>query len=79
MALNDISLEIGPGITGLIGPNGAGKTTLLKLLTGQSKPSLGKVQFVVATPGWPRPRRMSASARTATRRGMNCPVANWLR
>ena len=30
MALNDISLEIGPGITGLIGPNGAGKTTFLK-------------------------------------------------
>jgi len=28
MALNDMSLEIGPGITGLIGPNGAGKTTL---------------------------------------------------
>ena len=45
MALNDISLEIGPGITGLIGPNGAGKTTLLKLLTGQSKPNLGGVQI----------------------------------
>ena len=45
MALNDMSLEIGPGITGLIGPNGAGKTTLLKLLTGQAKPSLGKIQI----------------------------------
>jgi ABC-2 type transport system ATP-binding protein len=45
MALNDISLEIGPGITGLIGPNGAGKTTLLKLLTGQSKPTLGEVRI----------------------------------
>ena len=45
MALNDISLEIRPGITGLIGPNGAGKTTLIKLLTGQSKPSLGGVQI----------------------------------
>ena len=45
MALNGISLEIRPGITGLIGPNGAGKTTLLKMLTGQSKPSLGEVRI----------------------------------
>ncbi|MBC8244288.1 MAG: ABC transporter ATP-binding protein [Verrucomicrobia bacterium] len=44
MALNGISLEIGPGITGLVGPNGAGKTTLLKLLTGQSQASLGEIQ-----------------------------------
>ena len=35
MALNGVSLDIGPGITGLVGPNGAGKTTLLRLLTGQ--------------------------------------------
>ncbi|MEE2948199.1 MAG: ABC transporter ATP-binding protein [Verrucomicrobiota bacterium] len=45
IALNGISLEIGSGITGLVGPNGAGKTTLLKLLTGQSKPSLGEVRI----------------------------------
>ncbi len=45
MALNGISLEIGPGITGLVGPNGAGKTTLLKLLTGQSKPGLGEIRI----------------------------------
>jgi len=44
MALNGISLEIGPGVTGLVGPNGAGKTTLLRLLTGQSKPGLGEVR-----------------------------------
>ena len=43
MALNGVSLEIGPGITGLVGPNGAGKTTLLRLLTGQIKPSLGGI------------------------------------
>ena len=43
MALNGVSLDIGPGITGLVGPNGAGKTTLLRLLTGQIKPSLGGI------------------------------------
>ena len=45
MALNGISLEINPGITGLVGPNGAGKTTLLRLLTGQSKPSIGEIRI----------------------------------
>ncbi len=33
-ALDDVSLSIGPGITGLLGPNGAGKTTLIKVLLG---------------------------------------------
>jgi len=43
LGLSDVSLEIGPGITGLLGPNGAGKSTLMKLLTGQLKPSIGRV------------------------------------
>ncbi len=33
-ALDNISLDIGPGVTGLIGVNGSGKTTLLKLILG---------------------------------------------
>ena len=33
-ALDDISLEIKPGITGLLGPNGSGKSTLIKSLLG---------------------------------------------
>ena len=33
-ALDNVSLEIGPGVTGLLGPNGAGKTTLIKVLLG---------------------------------------------
>lgn len=36
-ALDDISLEIHPGITGLLGPNGAGKSTLIKLILGLVK------------------------------------------
>ena len=27
--LDDVSLEVTPGITGLVGPNGAGKSTLV--------------------------------------------------
>jgi len=44
IAVNDVTLRLEPGITGLVGPNGAGKSTLLKLLTGQLRPSLGQVQ-----------------------------------
>ena len=44
MALNDVTLRLEPGITGLVGPNGAGKSTLIRLLTGQLRPALGRVQ-----------------------------------
>ena len=33
-ALDDVSLEIKTGITGLLGPNGSGKSTLIKSLLG---------------------------------------------
>ena len=34
VAVNDITMTIGPGVTGLLGPNGAGKSTLLHLIAG---------------------------------------------
>src|SRR5207245_8237024 len=43
IGLNQVTLELRGGITGLVGPNGSGKSTLLKLATGQIKPSLGRV------------------------------------
>ena len=43
VAVNDVSLEVYPGITGLLGPNGAGKTTLLHMIAGLAKTSVGKV------------------------------------
>ncbi|MDZ4688585.1 MAG: ABC transporter ATP-binding protein [Planctomycetaceae bacterium] len=49
IGVNDVSLELQPGITGLLGPNGAGKTTLIKLLTGQLRPTIGKVLVRGAT------------------------------
>ena len=43
VAVNDVSLLIGPGVTGLLGPNGAGKTTLMALMSGFLAPSAGTV------------------------------------
>jgi branched-chain amino acid transport system ATP-binding protein len=42
-ALDDVSLRLGVGVTGLIGPNGAGKTTLLNVLSGFVRPIAGRV------------------------------------
>ncbi|HZL98879.1 MAG TPA: ATP-binding cassette domain-containing protein, partial [Planctomycetota bacterium] len=41
LALDDIELEIGPGVTGLLGPNGAGKSTLIRLVVGLASPGAG--------------------------------------
>ena len=54
IGLNDVSVTIGPGVTGLLGPNGAGKSTLLKLITGQIKPSKGSVR-ILGEPIWNNP------------------------
>jgi len=54
VAVNDVSFEIGPGITGLLGPNGAGKTTLLHLMAGFLAPSAGTVELD-GMPAWKRP------------------------
>ncbi|MGC5013807.1 ABC transporter ATP-binding protein [Streptosporangium sp. DT93] len=41
VAVNDITMAIGPGVTGLLGPNGAGKSTLLHMMAGFLAPSGG--------------------------------------
>ena len=45
IGINNVSFEIGPGVTGLLGPNGAGKSTIMKLVTGQILPSQGDVSL----------------------------------
>lgn len=43
VAVNDITMAIGPGVTGLLGPNGAGKSTLIHMMSGFLAPSSGSV------------------------------------
>jgi ABC-2 type transport system ATP-binding protein len=43
VAVNDITMDVGPGVTGLLGPNGAGKSTLINMMAGFLAPSAGKV------------------------------------
>lgn len=45
VAVNDVTMAIGPGVTGLLGPNGAGKTTLLSMMSGFLAPSAGTVHL----------------------------------
>jgi ABC-2 type transport system ATP-binding protein len=51
VAVNDVTLTVGPGVTGLLGPNGAGKTTLLHMMAGLLDPSQGTVT-VAGRPCW---------------------------
>ncbi len=43
VAINDVTVTIGPGVTGLLGPNGAGKSTLLHMIAGFLAPSRGEL------------------------------------
>ena len=43
IAVQDVSLQLGPGVWGLLGANGAGKTTLMRMVAGIMKPSAGQV------------------------------------
>ena len=46
VAVNDVSFDLGPGVTGLLGPNGAGKSTLLHMMSGFLRPSSGELRVL---------------------------------
>ncbi|MFI9343105.1 ABC transporter ATP-binding protein [Streptomyces sp. NPDC052773] len=53
-ALDRLSVDVGPGVTGLVGANGAGKSTLIKILLGLSPATEGRAEVLgldVATEG----------------------------
>jgi ABC-2 type transport system ATP-binding protein len=60
-ALDGVTFDAQPGITGLLGPNGAGKTTLLRMIATVLAPDAGDLRML----GWD-PRR--AEDRLAIRR-----------
>ena len=43
--ISNVSLNIGPGVTGILGPNGAGKSTTMRMLTGNLAPTNGEVKI----------------------------------
>lgn len=50
VAVSEVSIGFGPGVTGLLGPNGAGKTTLMRVIAGLQVPSQGSVSVLGTDP-----------------------------
>jgi ABC-2 type transport system ATP-binding protein len=54
VAVNEVTMTIGPGVTGLLGPNGAGKSTIIHMISGFLEPSRGKLTIGGAA-SWDNP------------------------
>ena len=71
-AVDRVSLDIVPGtLVSIIGPNGAGKTTFFNLLSGQYRPTSGRVHFKGEDV-----TRLGAAARTALGIGRSFQLTN---
>ena len=67
IGVNDVTVDLDVGAHSLLGPNGAGKTTFLGLITGQLRPTMGRVE-VFGEPPFANPRVL--------RRVGYCPAAD---
>jgi ABC-2 type transport system ATP-binding protein len=46
LALDDLTIDVQPGVVGLVGANGAGKSTLIKILLGLLQPTSGQASVL---------------------------------
>ncbi|MEV5746579.1 ABC transporter ATP-binding protein [Actinoallomurus sp. NPDC052308] len=46
LALDQLTVDVEPGVVGLVGANGAGKSTLIKILLGLLEPTSGQAQVL---------------------------------
>ncbi|GGO49292.1 ABC transporter ATP-binding protein [Streptomyces daqingensis] len=76
VAVNDITMDITPGVTGLLGPNGAGKSTLINMLGGFLPPSTGSVTLD-STPIWRNQEAYKEIGLVPEREGMYDFLTGW--
>ncbi len=76
VAVNDVTMTIGPGVTGLLGPNGAGKTTLLSMMSGFLPPSAGIVTLD-GQPIWRHPEMYRAIGLVPEAEAMFDTMTGW--
>ncbi len=80
IAVNDLTVQVGSGVTGLLGPNGAGKSTLMNMAMGLLLPSAGQIRVLEENP-WDNPRLLGrigfvpeGDAPWREMSGLNCAV-----
>jgi ABC-2 type transport system ATP-binding protein len=76
VAVNDVTMTIGPGITGLLGPNGAGKSTLISMMGGFLEPSAGSATLD-GRPVWRNPAIYRAIGLVPEAEAMYDMVTGW--
>jgi ABC-2 type transport system ATP-binding protein len=76
VAVNDVTMTLGPGVTGLLGPNGAGKTTVLHMMAGFLSPSRGQV-LVGGQPSWRNPNVYKGLGLVSEREAVHGFLTGW--